>query len=297
MPIYGTKLTFKEPTAAQVPLNEQLVEVIRQHHQKSREHLFHLCMIAYGLRRHNLISNRGRRGGNAQGKEFKPQFKAWYEKNKLEQVYGTIGNFLLYAMSGRLLNYVAWQVDTKFIDQLPSSVTALYACSKILWEQGDTTTKKRKDYFYKLLTKRIKDGEGVFNTKINRHSIRKEIEALTSKGSNNPKSVNETKTRAKDFTNLGSIQISNDLFNFTTTGTKRGHLKLDDVEKLHQAIVELLQRYDKGKKYYSFESQLTEIKQKYKAEESYDFGASIRAADQKRKQAVRKAAAKKATQR
>jgi hypothetical protein len=71
-------------------------------------------MIAYGLRGQILISNRGGRGGNAQGKEFKPQFKAWYEKNKLEEVYGTIGNFLLYAMSSRLLNYVAWQVDLKF---------------------------------------------------------------------------------------------------------------------------------------------------------------------------------------
>jgi hypothetical protein len=147
------------------------------------------------------------------------------------------------------------------------------------------------------LTKRIKDGNGVFTTKINKHSTRKEIEALHIKGSKSEKTADKPQTRAKDFTNLGSIQISNDLFNFTTTGTKRGHLKLDDVEKLHQAIVELLQRYDKGKKYYSFESQLTEVKQKYKAEESYDFGASIKAADQKRKQAVRKAAAKRATQR
>jgi integrase len=50
MSIYGTALTFKDPTAAEVPLNEQLVKVIKTHHQKSREHLFHLCMIAYGLR-------------------------------------------------------------------------------------------------------------------------------------------------------------------------------------------------------------------------------------------------------
>ena len=54
MPIYGTALTFKDPTAAEVPLNEQLVKIIKTYHQKSREHLFHLCMIAYGLRRFNL---------------------------------------------------------------------------------------------------------------------------------------------------------------------------------------------------------------------------------------------------
>jgi hypothetical protein len=288
MPIYGDKLTFKEPTAAQVPLNEQLVRIIKQHHQKSREHLFHLCMIAYGLRRHNLISNRGKRGGNAQGKEFKPQFKTWYEKNKLEEVYGTLSNFTHYAMSGRLLSYVAWQVDPKFIEQLPSSMTGLYACSQILWEQGDATTEKRKDYFYKLLTTRIKDGEGLFTTKINKQSTRKEIEALISKVSITTKSANKPKAKEKDFTDLGNLQVSNDLFYFTNTGTKRGHLKIEEVEKLHQAIIDLVKKYDKERKYYSFQSQLAEVKQKYKEEESYDFGASIKAAEQKRKQAARK---------
>jgi hypothetical protein len=288
MPIYGDKLTFKEPTAAQVPLNEQLVRIIKQHHQKSREHLFHLCMIAYGLRRHNLISYRGKRGGNAQGKEFKPQFKTWYEKNKLEEVYGTLSNFTHYAMSGRLLSYVAWQVDPKFIEQLPSSMTGLYACSQILWEQGDATTEKRKDYFYKLLTTRIKDGEGLFTTKINKQSTRKEIEALISKVSITTKSANKPKAKEKDFTDLGNLQVSNDLFYFTNTGTKRGHLKIEEVEKLHQAIIDLVKKYDKERKYYSFQSQLAEVKQKYKEEESYDFGASIKAAEQKRKQAARK---------
>ena len=42
MSIYGTALTFKDPTAAEVPLNEQLVKVIKTHHQKSREYLFHV---------------------------------------------------------------------------------------------------------------------------------------------------------------------------------------------------------------------------------------------------------------
>jgi hypothetical protein len=288
MPIYGASLTFKEPTAAQVPLNEQLVAVIKQHHQKSREHLFHLCMIAYGLRRHNLISNRGRRGGNVQGEELKPQFKAWYKKNNLDEVYGTEKNFLLYAMSGRLLSYIAWKVDRKYIDQLPSSVTGLYACSQILWTQGGTTTQERRDYFYKLLTKRIKDGSGVFTTSINKQSTRKKIEALKNKLSSTTKTVGKPTSQAKDFTDLGNLQVSNDLFYFTTTGTKRGHLKIEEVEKLHQAIIKLVKKYDKGRKYYSFQSQLTEVKQKYKAEQLYDFGASIKEADQKRKQAARK---------
>lgn len=293
MSIYGDKLTFREPTPAQVALNERLVTVIKQHHQKSREHLFHLCMIAYGLRRHNLISNRGKRGGNSQGKEFKPQFKAWYEKYNLEEVYGTLGNFTHYAMSGRLLNYVAWQVDGKYIDQLPSSVTGLYACSQILWDQGDTTTQKRRDYFYKLLTKRIKDGSGVFTTSINKQSTRREIEALLIDSNKTRKDGIKKQTKTKEFVDLGIIQVSTDLFYFTNTGTKRGHLKLEDVEKLHQAILNLLKNYDKGERHYSFQSQLTEIKKKYKGEENYDFGASIKAADMKRKNAASNKTVKK----
>jgi len=292
MPIYGASLTFKEPTAAQVPLNEQLVAVIKQHHQKSREHLFHLCMIAYGLRRHNLISNRGRRGGNVQGEELKPQFKAWYKKNNLDEVYGTEKNFLLYAMSGRLLSYIAWKVDRKYIDQLPSSVTGLYACSQILWTQGGTTTQERRDYFYKLLTKRTKDGSGVLTTSINKQSTRKEIEALHIERNQTSKAGGKKQTKIKEFVDLGSIQVSADLFQFTRPGTKRGHLKLEDVEKLHQEILSLIKNYDKGKRHYSFQSQLTEIKQKYEAEENYDYGASIKAAAQQRKKVVSKKSVK-----
>jgi len=127
MAIYGSDLTFKRPTKAQVPLTDDLLSVIHQHHRKSREHLFHLCMIAYGLRTHNLIKPKRGTGGNAQGRVYKAAFKQWYEANSLDDVYGTLSNFTLYAMSGRLLEYVRWQIGQKYIAQLPSSMTALYA--------------------------------------------------------------------------------------------------------------------------------------------------------------------------
>lgn len=302
MPIYGNTLTFKEPTAAQVPLNAQLVSIIRQHHQKSREHLFHLCMIAYGLRRHNLISNRGKRGGNAQGKEFKPQFKAWYAKNNLEEVYGTEGNFTLYAMSGRLLSYIAWQLDNKYIDRLPSSVTGIYACSQILWDQGDSTTQERKNYFFSLLTKRIKDGSGVFTTRINKQVTRAQVEELNifkdeNKNKNSAIKKANTQTSKEAATELIRIEVSNDLFYFTGTGTKRGHLKLEEVEKLHQAIRKLVEKHDKGKKNYSFQSNLPELKKQYKSKENYGYGDNILEADSKRKRTARKAAVKKTSKR
>lgn len=293
MPIYGDKLTFKEPTAAQVPLNEQLVEVIQSHYKKSREHLFHLCMIAYGLRRNNFISNRGKRGGNAQGKEYKPAFKAWYEKNRIEEYYGTLSNFTLYAMAGRLLNYIAWQVDRKHIDQLPSSLGALYACSQLLWSQGDTTTTEKKKRFHELLIKRVKDGSGVFTTKINRHSTRKDIEALLDAESTTTKSASGKATKKFKGTDLAQILVSKDIFAFTTTGTKRGHLKLDEVIELNKQITELVQKFDGGRNRFAVETYIDKIKQQYKSAEKPDFGAAILEADKKRKSAKRTATAKK----
>lgn len=147
MSIYGSELTFKEPQPDEVALTPELVAIIREHHKKSREHLYHLCVIAYGLRKHNLIKKKIGSGGNTQQRVYNNEFKTWYELNNLREVYGVISNFTQYAMAGRLLSYVRWQVGEKYIEKLPASMTALYAMSQILWEQGDTTDDVRRKLF------------------------------------------------------------------------------------------------------------------------------------------------------
>ena len=292
MPIYGAALTFKDPTAAEVPLNEQLVKIIKTHHQKSREHLFHLCMIAYGLRRFNLISNRGKRGGNAKGEEYKPVFNSWYEKHHLEEVYGVLGNFTKYGMSGRVLAYVAWKIDKKYIEHLPNSLTALYACSRILWVKGNHTTDARRKLFAELLLKKVKDGNGVSTTRINKQSTRVEIEKFIPQlGSDILISKPKEKTTLK-FEGLAQVLIHPDIYKFTSTYTKRGHLKLEDVVKLNEAISTLVKKYDAGRKYFAVQSSLPEIKEKYTKAENPDFGKVI-----KEKATKSKASAKKTTKR
>ncbi len=297
MPIYGAALTFKEPTAAEVPLNEQLVKIIKTHHQKSREHLFHLCMIAYGLRRHNLISNKGNRGGNAQGKELKPEFKMWYEKHHLDEVYGKEANFTKYAMSGRLLSYVAWQVDKKYIEHLPNSLTALYACSQLLWEQGDTTTDAKRKRFADLLIKKVKDGSGVSTTKINKQSTRVDIENLLPQSASNTTNSKSTEKIKIKFEGLAEILVNKDIYKFTSNYTKRGHLKIEDVDKLNSAIADLVKKHDAGRKYFTVQSSLPEIKEKYTKAENPDFGKAIKAKAAKSKVSAKKTAAKKSTKR
>jgi len=69
------ELTFKEPTEQELRLTKQLADTIHELHSRGRENLFHLCIIAYGLRKQNLQKLRtAARGGNAKGERYKPKF-------------------------------------------------------------------------------------------------------------------------------------------------------------------------------------------------------------------------------
>ena len=69
------------------------------------------------------------------------------------------------------------------------------------------------------------------------------------------------------------------------------------VENLHKEIHDLIEKHNRGKKYYSFQSNLPELKEQYKAKQEHDFGANILEAAGKRKTAARNSAAKKTTKR
>jgi hypothetical protein len=208
----------------------------------------------------------------------------------LEEVYGKEANFTKYAMSGRLLSYVAWQVDRKYIEHLPNSLTALYTCSRLLWDQGDTTTDTKRKKFSELLIKKVKDGSGVSTTRINKQSTREDIENLFPESKSDlplSKSKSTGKTKLK-FVALAEVLVNKDIYKFTSTHTKRGHLKIEDVIKLNSAIEDLIKKFDGGRQYYSIQSSLPKIKEKYKKEENPDFGAAIRAKAPKSKTPAKK---------
>ena len=156
-----SELTYRAPPAAAVPLNSELASTIRSFQKTRRESLHHLCLIAYGLRRSNLVKTKGR-GGNAQGQILSDRFKAWYKAERLSEVYGSESNFTTYAMCGRLLEYTRWQIDRKkgsrFIDALPASLGTMYEISKVLWQQGDKTTPEGRETYQSWLTNPIGDG-------------------------------------------------------------------------------------------------------------------------------------------
>lgn len=278
MTIYSGKLTFKLPSKAQVALNAELVDVIQEHHRKSREHLFHLCMIAYGLRTHNLMKPKSGAGGNAQGRVYKPAFTDWYQSNNIDDVYGTLSNFTLYAMAGRLLWYVRWQVSEKYIAHLPSSMTALYALSQIVWSQGDTATPTSRKLFEKALVQPIKDGSK-HNAFIHPQVTRKEIDAWRDKQPGKSVAKKNLVQLGKDDPRtvvIATIKVHQDLFKFArVSGAKRIGPKLDDVKKLIQYLQKLIDEFDAGKSRFALDSKLEDVSRAYKDAESPDFGKNV----------------------
>jgi hypothetical protein len=297
MAIYSSQLTFQEPKKEEVELTDELVKVIREHHKKSREHLFHLCIIAYGLRTHNLVKAKSGAGGNAQGRVYKPVFKSWYESNSLEDVYGSLSNFTLYAMAGRLLTYVYRRVAEKYIEPLPASMTALYALSQIVWEQGDKATDASRKLFEKALIEPIQDGSKK-NAFIHPHISRKEIDAWRTKHTGKSASkkkvasvaVNDPRTIV-----IATVKVHEDLFNFAkVSGAKRVGPKLDDVVKLNEKIQSLIDEFNAGKSRFALDSQIEEVKIAYAKAEKPDFGKDILAEEKARTKTAKKQAAKRA---
>ena len=301
MTVYSDKLTFRLPKKEEVALTDELVYIIQNHYQKSREHLFHLCMIAYGLRKHNLTKVKAGAGGNAKGQVYKAEFRDWYQKNKLERVYGSEGNFTLYAMAGRLLEYVRWQVGAEYIAHLPRSMTALYEASLILWDQGDATDDHRRQVFERALMTPIRDGSEM-NALIHPQVTRKEIKlwreqtartvfaantvvgrsncGITSTNGSNTSAVHEPSQHTIP---IVTIKAHKDLLTFArASGRKVRGPKIEEVERLFELLREVLEQLNKGTQRFVLEGSLENLKRAYEEAKNPDFAKKIRAREEVR---------------
>jgi hypothetical protein len=277
MAIYGEVLNFKELTREQVPLSSVLVQIIKTHHSKSREHIFHLCMIAYGLRKHNFVKRKTGAGGNALGYAYKPEFTKWYDDNDLCEVYGSFpANFTIYAMVGRLLTYTRWQVGEEYIDRLPKSLTALYELSQIIWSQGDAATDKSRALYKKALQAVVRDGSKN-NKLVHPNATRKDINQWRMNITKTNPTNTQSTVQSKQITlPVATIKVHKDLLKLTKrTGEKRFGPKLDDVKELVTQLNDLISKFDAGKGRYVLESNLQDLEQKYHDATNHDFGKKI----------------------
>lgn len=265
-----------------IELNAETAIEIKAIGKTMRESLFHLCIIAYGIRRKNLRQVRdGERGGNAQGQVYKEEFKRWYSDNDLQSVYGTISSFTKYAMAGRLLTFTRWQISKdyngqKYIDRLPHRLSALYELQKLIWDNGDKATNEGRKRFKDLIIKPIEDGT-TNNTWINRaltaKQVRKKLAEL--EDAPIPKSKDST---AYDPMRIPLLRIKahEGLYEFNRRGNKR-KVKgpdLDKVRELVTAINGLIA--DFGLEDFSIEDNLEHITEKYEQKKNPDFAEGIK---------------------
>jgi hypothetical protein len=265
-----------------IALNAETVKDIKAIGKTMRESLFHLCVIAYGIRRKNLRRvQEGERGGNAQGQVYKEEFKKWYAVNDLQSVYGTISSFTKYAMAGRLLKFTRWQISKdysgqKYIDRLPHRLSALYELQKIIWDSGDKATDEGRKRFKDLMIKPIEDGS-TNNTWINRSLTAKKIIEQRLKFENIPvpeKNANNSYSPMK--IPVLSIKAHEGLYAFNRRGNKR-KVKgpdLDKVRELVTAINGLIA--DFGLEDFSIEDNLEQIREKYEQKKNPDFAEGIK---------------------
>ena len=286
-----TELSYKEVTAAQVPLTPALAKTIFSFQKSRRESLHHLCLIAYGLRRSNLQKIKpGMRGGNAQGQILSDAFKGWYNREKMKDVYGGESNFITYAMCGRLLSYTRWQLDAKkgsnFIEKLPVSLGTMYELSKILWTQGGTTIPEGSSIYLRLLTKITGDGSPpptLINPQLTRSDLIKIIQDLQ-RGSLPPgrkKSLGAAPTAGVpidplpiigDAPVLASITIKPTCFLFSKNGNPKG-ASTEEVNAFAKELDVLIRRYAK---HFQISSNLNAVISKIEEAAHPDFGKHIR---------------------
>jgi len=282
-----TELTYRAPSAKELPLNSDLANTIRSFEKTRRDSLHHLCLLAYGLRRSNLVKAKGR-GGNAQGQVLSERFKTWFNREKLEDVYGKAdSNFTTYAMCGRLIEFTRWQLDNKrgtsFIEKLPSSLGTMYEISKVLWEQGGKTKPEGRAIYLEWLTEPIGDGSPP-KTFISLSLTRKEVVArlalLNNPNPNDEPLIQQPATPEPpnlEVEDLGSniiarISISEESFAFTKLGKPKG-ASSEKIREFEKELADLVRRYGK---HFEIQSNLERVLRSIEDAANPDFGKNLR---------------------
>ena len=276
------ELDFKEPSPEEVQLCPELAVTIKSFGKSLRESMFHLCMIAYGIRRQNL-KKKTDKGGNNQSKGYLDSFDIWYEQNDMKSVYGKMSNFTKYAMSGRLLYYTRWQTDKenpdnglKYIDQLPSSLSALYALSTIIWSQGESATDESRATYRELLIKPVRDGSRD-NAFICRSLTAKDVERKIKELEQDitPEKQRVRKQDSPITIPLIKVKVHEGLLQFNRRGNKR-QIKGPDIEEVKALVSEINKLIDDfGSSNFAVESNFDSIEERYLENKDPDFGRNI----------------------
>lgn len=272
MPTAFDHLEYAIPGSNGISLDKKLADQIRKHFNTDRQNRFQLFLLAAGIRNKYLDKKK---------REYSKDFDEWFRKHKMEDVYGGITNFIKYASAGDVVAHTAFNTSDpeKYLQQLPTSLRALYEISFIL----KLSIEKKNNWFLLCLTHRqfikLENGKEVSTRDkstvplINRHVTAPEIRAWL-ENRNNPVETLKQKRKDDRVLLLATISVSGSLYNFNKkTGDHIGAAKLQEVQRL---MTELTGIFSKTEKIIKIDSNLLELETKYeKRKQQYDPAAKI----------------------
>ncbi len=269
---------YKIPASSQFKkLTSEHAATLKEHFKKARDERAHICLIAESIRRAHLSQNGGR-------DVYSAEFNTWYEKNKLDIVFGHKSNFTKYAQVGsRVYSFIANELAApeakraEFLNNLPLSISALYEIST-LTNSADIKKKSvelvghpsgwdelRIALTSSMTRKSVDEPIGASSSAsrplINPHVSAAQIISWKNKWRRPPQRVTRT---TKTTVPLAVIYASGEIYDFDRkTGDKIGRLDLIDVQKKIQQLQKIFTQAELKNELFRIEDDLTWIEEGY----------------------------------
>ncbi len=251
-----------------INLSNELVNEIKERFTKDRENRFQIFVLSTSIRKKYL---------DKKTKKYSKEFENWYQKNNLNEYYGSLSNFTKYCGCGEVVNWVGTKSDEpqKYLKQLPLSVGSLYELSMVL--------KKDKDlfellFYYTPKRKTIDEPKVQWETKrpplINVNSTEQKIRMWRQRF-DNPPPPKQKRTDKRSLKFL-TITVNGELFDFDKkSGDKIGCVDLDEVEDFLKKVRGLINKDNEMK--FKITDEMDYLNDGYfKRKDQYDVTKNIR---------------------
>ena len=251
-----------------INLSNELVNEIKERFTKDRENRFQIFVLSTSIRKKYL---------DKKTKKYSKEFENWYQKNNLNEYYGSLSNFTKYCGCGEVVNWVGTKSDEpqKYLKQLPLSVGSLYELSMVL--------KKDKDlfellFYYTPKRKTIDEPKVQWETKrpplINVNSTEQKIRMWRQRFEN-PPPPKQKRTDKRSLKFL-TITVNGELFDFDKkSGDKIGCVDLDEVEDFLKKVRGLINKDNEMK--FKITDEMDYLNDGYfKRKDQYDVTKNIR---------------------
>lgn len=231
-----TDLQYEIRGGNQITLSEELEREIKDRYQRSREDRFQLHLLSSALRNKYL---------NKKTNSYSEEFQQWYSDRGMTKIFGSLSNFTKHCGGGEVINWVGTKTSDprKYLDQLPTSVGALYELSIIL---------KLDEDLFKLILQFTPSRKSVDEPKydwvtkkpplISKEVTEEKLRNWRRKWENPP----PPKQKRSDKRTLKFVEITcnGELFDFDRkTGEKVGCVDLDDVEEFLKKLRSLFDEH------------------------------------------------------